>query len=173
MLDIRFLRDHVDQVRDGVAKKGNDTAPIDEALRLDDRRRHLIQQSEALKSRKNDVSAQVARMKSRGEDAATLIAEMRTVADQVKTIDDELKTIEEGLRVALLQIPNIPHPSVPDGKTPADNQAIAMWGEEPTIDFKPLSHWDLMEKLTMIDFPRGTKITGAGFPVFVGKGAQL
>jgi seryl-tRNA synthetase len=173
MLDLRFLRDHVDQVRDGVSKKGNDTTPIDEVLRLDDRRRHLIQQTEALKSRKNDVSAQVARMKSRGEDATTLIVEMRTVADQIKTIDDELKTIEESLRAALLQIPNVPHPSVPDGKTPADNQVIAIWGEEPAIDFKPLPHWDLMEKLTMIDFPRGTKITGAGFPVFVGKGAQL
>ncbi len=173
MLDLRYLRDNADQVRKGVISKGNDPAPVDEALRLDDRRRHLIQQTEALKSRKNDVSGQVAGMKSRGEDAASLIAEMRSVADQIKAIDDELKSVEQGLRAELLQIPNVPHASVPSGKTPADNQVLSIWGEEPSIDFKPLPHWVLMEKLGMIDFPRGTKITGAGFPVFVGKGARL
>lgn len=173
MLDIRFLREHPDLVRDGVAKKGDDPVRVDEAIRMDDRRRHLIQQTESLKSRKNDVSAQVARMKSKGDDASTLITEMRTVAEQIKSIDEELKIVEENLRSVLLQIPNIPHPSVPVGKTPADNQVIATWGQTPVIDFHPMAHWDLMEKLKMIDFPRGTKITGAGFPVFVGRGAQL
>ncbi len=173
MLDLRFLRDNAELVRNGVTRKGNDATLVDEAIRLDDRRRHLIQQTESLKSRKNDVSAQVARMKSRGEDASALITEMRTVADEIKSIDEELKSVEQTLRSTLLQIPNIPHPSVPDGTTPADNKVLSTWGEEPTIDFKPLPHWELMEKLTMIDFPRGTKITGAGFPVFVGKGARL
>jgi seryl-tRNA synthetase len=173
MLDIRFVREHPDLVREGVAKKGDDPTRVDEAVLLDDRRRYLIQQTEALKSRKNDVSAQVAKMKSKGVDASALIAEMRTVADTIKSIDDELKTVEESLRSALLQIPNIPHASVPIGKTPADNKVIATWGEPPVIDFVPLPHWELMEKLKILDFPRGTKITGAGFPLFVGKGAQL
>jgi seryl-tRNA synthetase len=173
MLDIRFVREHPDLVREGVTKKGDDPTRVDEAILLDDRRRQLIQQTEALKSRKNDVSVQVARMKAQGQDASVLITEMRSVAETIKSIDDELRTVEEGLRSTLLQIPNLPHPSVPEGKTPADNKVIATWGEPPVIDFVPLPHWELMEKLKILDFPRGTKITGAGFPVFVGKGAQL
>ena len=173
MLDIRFIREHPDQVRAGVTAKGDDPERVDEAIGLDDHRRQLIQRTEALKSHKNDVSAQVARMKSKGEDASSLIVEMRSVADQIKTIDEELKSVETDLRSLLLQIPNIAHPSVPIGKTPAENQMIATWGNPPVIDFPPLPHWELMEKLKMIDFPRGTKITGAGFPVFVGRGAQL
>ena len=153
--------------------KGEDPARVDEAVALDERRREILQKSEALKSKKNDVSAQVARLKSQGKDAAALIAEMRTVADTVKVLDEEWKSVEERLRSVLLQIPNVPHPSVPPGKTPADNRVIATWGEPPVIDFEPKPHWEIAEKLGIIDFPRGTKITGAGFPVFMGKGAQL
>jgi seryl-tRNA synthetase len=98
---------------------------------------------------------------------------MKTVSDTIKALDDELKTVDETLHSTLLLVPNIPHPSVPVGRTPAENQVIATWGEEPVIDFKPKPHWELVEKLNIIDFARGTKITGAGFPVYVGKGAQL
>ena len=77
------------------------------------------------------------------------------------------------LRQLMLTVPNIPHPSVPEGKTPADNQEIAKWGELPVIDFKPKPHWELAEKLDIIDFERGVKITGAGFPLYKGQGAQL
>src|SRR5205823_1216154 len=77
------------------------------------------------------------------------------------------------INLLMLQIPNVPHPSVPSGKTPADNQEIAKWGEPPVIDFTPKSHWELLEKLDIIDFERGVKITGAGFPVYKGKGAKL
>jgi seryl-tRNA synthetase len=173
MLDIRFIREHTDLVREGVRKKGEDAARVDEALVLDERRRQLLQQSEALKSRKNSVSADVARMKGKKEDATTVIAAMRAVAEEIKTLDDELKRVEEGLRHTLLQIPNIPHVSVPIGRTPAENQVLRTWGEPPVIDFPPLPHWDLAERLHIIDFARGTKITGAGFPVYVGKGARL
>jgi seryl-tRNA synthetase len=173
MLDIRLIREQTDAVREGVRKKGEDPARVDEALRLDETRRVLVQKTEALKSRKNTVSADVAKMKSRGENADTLIAEMRTVADEIKQIDAELADVDVRLRTALLVIPNIPHASVPAGRTPADNQVVAEWGEVPEIDFTPLPHWDLMERLEIVDFKRGTKITGAGFPVFVGKGARL
>ena len=173
MLDIRFIREHPDTVREGVARKGEDPVKVDEALRLDEQRRRLLQGTEALKSRKNTVSAEVARMKSQGQDATAVIAEMKTVADEIKQIDEELKGVEERLRATLLQIPNIPHPSVPSGKTPAENQSIATWGEPPAVDFPMRPHWELMEKLQIIDFARGTKITGAGFPVYVGKGARF
>jgi seryl-tRNA synthetase len=173
MLDIKIIREQADTIRDGVRKKGEDPSRVDEVLRLDEQRRHTLQKVEALKSRKNSVSDEVARRKSKGEDAAPLIAEMRTVADEIKTLDGELARVGEQLHASLLLLPNIPHASVPPGRTPAENQVVATWGEEELIDFTPKPHWELVEKLNIIDFARGTKITGAGFPVYVGKGAQL
>ena len=173
MLDIKLIREQPDTVKAGITKKGEDASLVDQVLHLDEQRRSLIQKSETLKSKKNQVSSQVARMKANKEDASGIILEMRQVADEIKVIDEELKTIEEQQRSVLLTIPNIPHASVPPGASPADNQTIATWGEGPEIDFTPKPHWELMEKLGIIDFPRGTKVTGAGFPVFVGKGARL
>ncbi len=173
MLDLKLIREHADTVKEGVRRKGLDPSAVDEALRLDEERRKELQHAETLKSRKNTVSAQVAKMKSKGEDASAVIAEMRGVADEIKGADDRLRSVEERLQAVMLSIPNLPHPSVPDGKTPAENQVIAEWGETPVIDFPPKPHWELVEKLKIIDFVRGTKITGAGFPVYVGKGAQL
>lgn len=173
MLDIRYIREHTDTVREGVRKKGEDPARIDEALALDEKRRHTMQESEQLKARKNAVSAEVARKKSKGEDAGSVFEEMRRVADQIKKLDDDLSATEEALRSVLLAIPNIPHASVPVGKTPAENLVAATWGAPPVIDFEPKPHWELVEKLGIIDFPRGVKIAGAGFPVYIGKGAKL
>ena len=173
MLDVRFIREHPDTVKEGIRNKGDDPARVDEILHLDEQRRTLLQKSEALKGRKNAASAEVARMKSKGEEASAVITEMKTVADSIKALDDELKTVDNSLHSALLLVPNVPHPSVPVGKTPAENQVIKIWGEEPVIDFTPKPHWELVEKLNIIDFARGTKITGTGFPVYVGKGAQL
>ncbi len=173
MLDIRFIRENLETVKEGVAKKGEDTAKISEAVELDEKRRDLIRRTEALKSRKNTVSTQVAKMKSAGEDASALIAEMKSVSDEIKSIDDALAGVEEQLRSTLLQIPNIPHPSVPVGKTPAENKVVSTWGSPVQADFPLKPHWELIEKLNLIDFARGTKITGAGFPVYIGKGAQL
>ena len=173
MLDIKYIRDHAAEVRAGVRLKGEDESPVDRALAADEQRRGVLQKVETLKSRRNTVSADVARMKSKGEDASALIAEMRSVAEEIRTLDASLAAAEENLRAALLLIPNMPHASVPPGKTPADTPPVATWGEEPSADFTLKPHWELMEKLGIIDFARGTKITGAGFPVYVGRGAQL
>lgn len=173
MLDLKFIREQPDLVRSGVRRKGDDPARVDEVLALDGKRRELLQRTEALKSRKNTVSAEVARLKAARENADALIAEMRTVADEIKSLDDQLRTVEGQLRASLLLIPNIPHPDVPDGRTPADNAVIAEWGSDPVIDFSPRPHWELLEKLQLVDFARGTKVTGAGFPVYTGRGARL
>jgi seryl-tRNA synthetase len=173
MLDMKVLREQPDAVRAGVLRKGENPATIDEALALDEQRRALLQHGEALKNKKNTVSQQVAAMKARKEDASAVIAEMRLVADEIKKLDGELRSVEEQLHKVMLQIPNVPHSSVPDGRTPADNQEISLWGEPPVIDFTAKPHWDLLESLGIVDFERGTKITGAGFPVFIGKGARL
>jgi seryl-tRNA synthetase len=172
MLDIKFIREHPDLVREGIAKKGHDDN-VDSVLTLDHRRRELLQQGEVLKNRRNVVSDDIGKRKRSGEDASASIAEMDQVKTQIKTIDEDLRIVEDEFHALMLQIPNIPHPSVPIGKTPADNQEIAKWGEPPVIDFKPKSHWELLEKLDIIDFERGVKITGAGFPVYKGKGAKL
>lgn len=173
MLDIKFIRENTDAVKEGVTKKGEDPHNVDNALKLDEQRRVLLQQSEQLKARKNASAADVAKKKSKGEDASAVFEEMRKVSEDIKVLDGDLAKVESDLRDVLLAIPNIPHQSVPIGKSPAENQIIATWGEPPVIDFQPKPHWELVEKLGIIDFQRGVKITGAGFPVYVGKGAKL
>ena len=132
MLDIRFIREHPDIVKEGITKKGEKPDRVDEILKWDEQRRQLVQKSEALKSRKNSVSAEVARMKSKGEDASALIAEMKTVADTIKALDNELKAVDDSLHAALLLIPNVPHPSVPVGRTPAENQVCSKYPGNPS-----------------------------------------
>jgi len=173
MLDIKFIRENPGRVKEGVSRKGEDPLRVDDAIRLDERRRQLLQKTEALKAQRNTVSGEVAKRKSKKEPADELIAEMKTVSDEIKSLDAHIGSVEDEMKTVLLQIPNIPHPSVPAGRTPADNRVIAEWGDEPEIDFPLMAHWDLVEKLGIIDFARGTKITGAGFPVYVGAGAKL
>lgn len=172
MLDLKFIRDHPDLVREGIRKKGH-TDNIDSILRLDERRREVITKAEALKNRRNTVSEQIAKMKKEGKDASAAIAEMNTVKDEIKMLDDELRNVEGELNSLLLSVPNVPHPSVPEGKTPADNKVIFSWGKLNEIDFTPKPHWELAEKLAIIDFDRGAKIAGTGFPLYRGAGAKL
>lgn len=172
MLDIKFIREHPDIVREGIRKKGEKT-DIDNILTLDGQRREILQKAEALKSRRNVVSEEVGKVKRTGGDASGMMAEMESVKNQIKALDNELRQTEETLNQLLLTVPNVPHPSVPYGTGPDGNQEIAVIGDAPVIDFKPRPHWELSEKLGIIDFARGVKITGAGFPVYRGAGAKL
>ncbi|MDI6803595.1 MAG: serine--tRNA ligase [Bacteroidota bacterium] len=172
MLDIKFIREHPQLVKEGISKKG-DVDRIDEILELDEKRRALIQKAEVLKNQRNVVSEQIAKMKKAGGDATAAIAEMNKVKDEIKTMDDELRLIEENLNKLLLSVPNVPHPSVPEGHKPEDNRVIFSWGKTNEIDFEPKPHWELSEKLGIIDFETGVKITGAGFPLYRGAGAKL
>src|ERR1041385_2812727 len=159
MLDIKFIRDHPDLVKEGIKKKG-ENVDVDELLKLDADLRGLLTKNEALKARRNVASEQIGKLKREGKDASAALAE-----DQ--------KRLEESVSRLMMLLPNIPHPSVPVGNKPSDNQEIATWGEAPAIDFKPQTHWDLASKLGIIDFDRGARIAGAGFPVYVGPGAKL
>ena len=172
MLDIKFIREHYDLVRQGTESKGL-TVNLGSLLALDEQRRGLLQEGEALKARRNQVSADIGKLKRDGKDAAAAIAEMDQVKDRIQSIDRELRDVETRLNELLLTVPNVPHPSVPVGRTPEDNQEIARWGELPKVDFPMKPHWELAEKLSLIDFTRGAKVTGAGFPFYVGKGALL
>ncbi|RPI04415.1 MAG: serine--tRNA ligase [Ignavibacteriae bacterium] len=172
MLDIKFIRENRDLVRSGAEAKGI-SVNLDQIFQLDDKRRALIQEGDTLKAKRNTVSAEVGKIKKQGGDASAVIAEMETVKNRIQEIDPELREVETTLTGLLLTVPNIPHPSVPIGKTPADNKEIFRWGEIPQADFPVKPHWELTEKLGIVDFDRGAKVSGAGFPFYVGKGAAL
>jgi len=172
MIDLKFIRENHEAVRKGSEAKGL-TVNLGEIISLDERRRGLIQEGERLKAKRNEVSAEIGKLKKAGKDASVSISEMDSVKDRIQVIDAELREVETKLNAALLTVPNIPHPSVPLGKTPADNKEIFKWGEIPKVDFQLKSHWELAEKLGIIDFQRGSKVAGSGFPFFVGKGAML
>ncbi|MDI6765950.1 MAG: serine--tRNA ligase [Bacteroidota bacterium] len=172
MLDIKFIREHPELVKDGIRKKGAEDN-IDEVIKLDAQRRDLLQRVEVLKNKRNVVSEEIGKLKRDKKDASVSIAQMDEVKIQIKSLDDQIAENEKNLNQLLLTIPNIPHPSVPGGRMPVDNQEIAKWGEPPVIDFKPKPHWEIAQELDIIDFERGVKITGAGFPLYKGKGAQL
>lgn len=172
MLDLKFIREHPDLVKDGIRKKGASDC-VDEILKIDSQRRELLQAVETLKNKRNVVSEEIGKLKREGKDASKSIAQMDEVKVRIKSIDEELKKVETDLNDLLLTIPNLPHPSVPVGNTPADNKVVAEWGEAQKNDFTPKPHWEIAQKLDIIDFERGVKITGAGFPLYKGRGASL
>ena len=172
MLDLRFIRENLDLVRSGSEAKGI-RVDFDGIVTLDERRRTLIQEGESLKAKKNAVSAEVGQLKRKGEDASKAISDMNAVKDRIQAIDADLHEVESRLDALMLTVPNLPHPSVPVGRTPADNKEVFRWGDLPKTDFQLKPHWDRAEKCRIIDFGRGAKVAGAGFPFFVGKGATL
>lgn len=172
MLDLKFIREHLDEVKKALeVRKSN--APIDEFIKLDEKRRALIQESESLRNRRNTVSQQIGKLKKEGKDASKLIAEMKEVGSKIKEIESELSKVDERIKQIVLSIPNIPHESVPLGESDKDNVVVKRWGDIPEFDFEPLAHWDLAEKTGIIDFERAAKITGSRFAIYFGLGAML
>ncbi|HON11325.1 MAG TPA: serine--tRNA ligase [Chitinispirillaceae bacterium] len=172
MLDIQRIRDNADQVRQVVLNKKS-PVDIDAVLSLDNKRRDTIQEVERLKNLRNTRSIEIAALKKEKKDASALIDEMKSVSERIKALDTELGSIESEIQEYLIRIPNIPHSSVPHGESEKDNVAVSEWGETPQFDFKPRDHLELGTALDIIDFPRGAKIAGAGFPVLKGAGALL
>jgi hypothetical protein len=172
MLDLKFIRENIAEVEAGARKKG---APIDLSIFpvLDDQRRELLKQSEELKALRNRVSDEISQAKKKGADATAKITEMREVGERIKTLDEELKTVEAQLYQLQIRIPNLPHASVPAGKSAEDNVVVKSWGEISTFAYTPQPHWELNEKLKLIDFDGGAKVAGSFFVNFKGKGAKL
>jgi len=173
VLDIKLIRSEPDKVREAMRRRGDDAAPIDEVLALDERRRSLLTEAEQLKARRNQVSEEVARAKRAGQDATAIIEAMREVSDRIKELDDQVRDVESRLQQLLLVIPNIPHESVPYGESDADNVEVRRWGEPRRFSFEPRAHWDIGTSLGILDFERATKVTGARFTVYKGAGARL
>jgi seryl-tRNA synthetase len=174
MLDPAFVRDHHDVVRTALVNRGMDAGVLLDALSpLDERRRALIVEVENLKRDQNAAAAEVAKRKKAGEDVAALVDANRARGLQVKEKDAALQALEDERRHLLLVIPNVPHASVPVGRSADDNREVRRVGDPPALDFEPKPHWDLGPELGILDFERGTKIAGARFTVLMGQGARL
>jgi seryl-tRNA synthetase len=174
MLDPAYLRDNLDAVRAGLQKRGVDlTTELDELATLEARRRRLLPEIEGLKREQNSAGDEVARAKRQGLDATKIQEASRARNHQIKQLGVELETIEQRRNRGLLTIPNLPHASVPEGKSSADNVEVRRQGTPPAFAFAPQAHWDLGPALGIIDFERGTKIAGARFSVLIGAGARL
>jgi len=162
MLDIKLIRENPETVRQAVANR-QDTAPIDEIIRLDVARRKKVGELDNLRQQRKTLSKEREKAQEKGR---ALRAEIQNLEEEVRRLDEQL----EGL---LLQVPNIPQPDVPVGKDENDNVMVRSWGEPKTFSFKPRPHWELGEKLDIIDFERGVKISGSRFYVLKGPGARL
>jgi seryl-tRNA synthetase len=172
MLDIKLIREQPDFVRAQLARRGADTAQVDEVLAFDEQRRALLKEVETLKATRNAVSKEIGKMKDAAERDAR-IAEMRTVGDRIAELDREVAAVEERQRAVMLEIPNLPHRDVPNGTSEHDNIVVRTEGEPRAFGFTPRPHWELGEALGIIDFERGVKLSGTRFFVLKGLGARL
>ncbi len=172
MLDLRYIVNHPDEVRRACRLKCEPDV-VDEILECDRLRRIYITERDDLRRRLNELSRRIAELARSGADTTALKSEAKEVSAQVKSVEEELRLVEERLSDLLLRVPNIPHPSVPEGRSEEDNVVVRTVGEPPKFDFEPKDHLELNEKLHLFDFARSAKITGAFFPLFVGDGARL
>lgn len=175
MLDIKFIRENPQLVRQGLLNK-NSKDIVDEILVLDEKRRTLISRTEELKAKRNQVSSQIPKLKKEGKDTISIFEEMKKVGDEISQLDNELRSVEDNIENILRITPNIAHSSVPVGKSAEENVEVRRWlpeGFSFENDFKVLDHIELGKKLRLLDFERGTKIAGSGFPLYTGKGATL
>ncbi|MCS7232605.1 MAG: serine--tRNA ligase [Synergistetes bacterium] len=172
MLDLRLIRKDPDRVRLALKNRGY-SFPIDELLKKDEEWRAVLSETQVLKEKRNEVSKEVAVMKARGEDPTSLISQMKEVADKIKELEKKALSLEEEIKNMLVLIPNIPHESVPVGSGEEGNIEVRRWGEPRNFHFEPKPHWEIGEKLDILDFERGTKLAESRFTVLKGLGARL
>lgn len=173
MLDIKLIRENAEAVKEKLALRNEETSVIDKILVLDKSRLDLILKSDTLKELRNKVSDEIAVMKKNRQDSAGKISEMKKVSEEIKLLDEELKKYDMDIDRLMRYIPNLPDDSVPHGKSEKDNIEIKKSGTKKSFDFKVKDHVQLGKTLDILDFERGTKISGSGFPLYKGKGAQL
>ncbi len=175
MLDLRFIRENPNVVRKVMKDKQleEDAKKLDELLLVDEEFRLLRNDLEQKQAERNSQSKKIGQLKRQGEPAEELIREMGNLSDEVKRLEEESRSLETKLQGLMLEIPNIPHESVPYGESEHDNVVVKEWGEKPAFDFEPKPHWELANNRNWIDFEAGVKTTGAGFPIFKGYGARL
>jgi len=169
MLDIKLIRENPELVRQALEKRG-DVFSLESVLDADEHYRNLLHQVELLRAQHNETSKHLGKTKDKPPE---LIARMRQLGEQISALQQETSQAKASIESLLLELPNIPHPSVPLGKDESDNVVLRTWGEPRKVSFKPLPHWELGEKLGIIDFVRGVKLSGTRFYVLKGLGAHL
>lgn len=172
MLDMKFVRENPELVMDAMRKR-NANVNLDEFLELEKKRRELTLQVEALKSQRNAASQEIGKMKKAGENADAQMAEVRALGDKIAEDDKELKDIEDRLKEILMTIPNMPAADTPVGSSDADNPVVRTWREPAKFAFEPQAHWDIGEKLNILDVERAGKVSGARFTFYRGLGSRL
>jgi seryl-tRNA synthetase len=172
MLDIRLIREELDHVKERLALVGCEAGEIDRVAGLDRRRRELLAEVESMRAERKTASKTIGKMKP-GEEQEAAKAEVRKLGDRMSELEKELAVVEEDFRMAMLELPNIPHPDVPPGKDDSENVVVRTEGEKKNLDFEPKPHWDIGEALGIIDFDRGVKISGTRFYILCGDGARL
>ncbi len=173
MLDIKRIRERPNEIREGLTRRGADPVLLDRVIELDRTRRGLVTQVEDLKNRRNADSKKIGMLKKAGEDTAAIQAEVRAAGDRIATMDEEIRTVEGSLGEAMLRLPNVPCPAIPTGADASANRVVRHAGESRPFDFEPQDHIAIGERLGLFDFPRATRMSGAGFPLLLGAGAKL
>jgi seryl-tRNA synthetase len=171
MLDIALIREKPEQVKEVLRSLNAGPSLIDDILGSDARRRELLMEVEALRAERNRVSKEIGKLREKEREQR--IAEMRQVGDRISVLEEELRQVESGFEAAMLQVPNLPHESVPVGPDETHNVVVRKWGEVPEFDFEPVPHWDLGPELGILDFERGVKLSGSRFYILRGAGARL
>ena len=174
MLDPAYVRDHQEDVKRGLQSRGmNADGELEQLATLENRRRRLIPELEGLKRDQNAAGDEVARAKRQGKDASAIFEANRQRSQQIRQLGIELDQVEQQRSIILMSLPNLPHATVPVGKSEADNVVVRTWGEPTQFDFEPVAHWDLGPALGILDFERATKMSGARFSMLLGAGARL
>jgi len=172
MLDIKLIRDNPDLVRAGL-KTRHSPVDVSAVLELDERRRAAITEVDRLKAARNEISKKIGELKKAGQDTTEIQRQTREMGEKISELDAQVRAIEEEQRKLVLAIPNLPHASVPAGADALDNVVVREWGRKQTFDFPPKDHVALGEALGLFDFERAARMSGAGFPLFIGLGARL
>src|SRR5215468_5561720 len=172
MLDLAFVRSNLDHVAERLSTRGG-SLPLDRFRELDKKRRAAITQAEQLKAHKNAESTKIGQLKREGADTAELQKTIRALGDQMADLDKQVEAVDQEFQELLVGLPNVPHESVPVGRSEDDNVEIRRHGTPPQFDFEPKAHWDLGPELGILDFERAVKLTGARFALYWGAGARL
>ncbi len=172
MLDLHFVREHPEQVVEMLRKRGM-SITLDPLQEMDGRRRALLVEMEALKQRRNEASRRIGQIVKSGGDASALKEEMREAGGTIAALERQVEEVQEAVQAFLKEIPNLPHPDVPEGRSSEDNPVLRTWGEPPSFDFEPKAHWDIGAALGILDFERAAKIAGSRFALYFGDGARL
>jgi seryl-tRNA synthetase len=174
MLELRYVVEHLDEVKAGLSKRGPEAAaPLDTIAEIAQERRHAITQMEAMAQEKNQANAEMAKMPKGTPEFQAKRATLGQLSDRIKEMQKKVDDVEARISEILLGVPNVPDPAAPTGRTSEDNVVVRTWGDKPKLDFAPKAHWDIGTELGILDFERASKISGPRFTVLMGEGARL